>query len=610
MQYAAFLSYSHADARWAQWLLRRLEAFRVPSRLVGTLGAHGIIGPRLGKVFRDRDELPTAGDLGHTIRAALSQSAALVVVCSPDAARSHWVNAEVQAFRDLGRGDRIACFVVAGDPGSSDPAACCFPAATTEPDEDGAFREPLAADARKAGDGRERAFLKLVAGLLGVSYDALAQREAQRKQRRLALVAMASTLGMALALGLAATAYVARNDALRRQAQAEDILGFMLGDLREKLTTVGRLDLMRAVDDKAIGYFASLDPRDLSDRALEEQARSLTGIGQVRLDEGNHPEAMAAFREALARSTALYERAPGNGQRLFDLAQAEYWIGYVAWQQGRLDDAGVWLTRYRNSAIRLAAMDRDNFDWQREVAYGHHNLAVLANSLGHYAEAERAMRGVLSLYRTWTRQHPQDTRVRYEAANVASWLGSLMLRQGRLADAEAFFAEQLDGYERNIRSEPDNATWKDRKVASLVLLTEAQVAQGNIAQAKASIDNACRLGAALLKQDASNNGWRTALGTCRWWQAQIERAQQSALAASRVADATALLAAAHDTEPRNERILIWLARARQQQAQLLLDSHDIAGADRHLTVASSLLEPAWLAEPNEDLRLWLAWNRL
>ncbi|MGI8561118.1 MAG: hypothetical protein ACR2J7_06730, partial [Luteimonas sp.] len=42
----------------------------------------------------------------------------------------------------------------------------------------------------------------------------------------------------------------------------------------------------------------------------------------------------------------------------------------------------------------------------------------------------------------------------------------------------------------------------------------------------------------------------------------------------------------------------------------LLDSHDIAGADRHLTVASSLLEPAWLAEPNEDLRLWLAWNRL
>jgi|APFre7841882724_1041349.scaffolds.fasta_scaffold112974_1 hypothetical protein len=48
----------------------------------------------------------------------------------------------------------------------------------------------------------------------------------------------------------------------------------MLGDLRRKLSTVGRLELMRAVDDKAIGYFATLDPRDLTDRALEEQARA------------------------------------------------------------------------------------------------------------------------------------------------------------------------------------------------------------------------------------------------------------------------------------------------------------------------------------------------
>ena len=46
--------------------------------------------------------------------------------------------------------------------------------------------EPLAADARREGDGRERAFLKLVAGLLGIGYDALARREAQRRQPQLA----------------------------------------------------------------------------------------------------------------------------------------------------------------------------------------------------------------------------------------------------------------------------------------------------------------------------------------------------------------------------------------------------------------------------------------
>lgn len=213
MRYRAFISYSHADARWARWLIRRLEGYKVPSRLVGTRGDHGVIGPTLGAFFRDREELTAAGDLGATIRAALAESDALVLVCSPAAARSRWVNAEIETFRANGRGDRVLCFVVDGDPGSTDEASGCFPAAMRTLDANGEPTEPLAADARAHADGRESAFLKLVAGLLGVRYDMLAQREAQRRQKRLLAVAAASLAGMAIALGLAATAYVARNDA-------------------------------------------------------------------------------------------------------------------------------------------------------------------------------------------------------------------------------------------------------------------------------------------------------------------------------------------------------------------------------------------------------------
>ncbi|HSM11605.1 MAG TPA: toll/interleukin-1 receptor domain-containing protein, partial [Lysobacter sp.] len=201
MRFRAFLSYSHADAAWASWLLKRLETYRVPARLVGTTGAHGTIQARLGKLFRDRDELPSAGDLGTTIRSALVDSEWLILICSPTAAKSHWVNAEVEAFLASGRGDRVLCFVVGGAPGSTDPDQQCFPPALLQPDAGGVLREPLAADARPSGDGRERAFLKLVAGLLGVGYDALAQREAQRRARRLTAIASASLLGMTIALG-------------------------------------------------------------------------------------------------------------------------------------------------------------------------------------------------------------------------------------------------------------------------------------------------------------------------------------------------------------------------------------------------------------------------
>lgn len=608
MRFRAFLSHSHADAAWARWLLRRLETYRVPSNLVGTRGAHGIIERRLGSFFRDRDELPSSGDLGATIREALSDSAALVVVCSPAAARSRWVDAEIAGFLDSGRVERVLCFVVDGVPGSDDPELACFPPRLLQPDADGVVREPLAADARREGDGRERAFLKLVAGLLGVGFDALAQREAQRRTRRMAIVAAASLAGMAIALALAATAWVARNDAQRRQAQAEDLLGFMLGDLRDKLTTVGRLDLMRAVDDKATGYFATLDPRDLTDRALEEQARSLAGIGEVRLGGGDHDAAMAAFTEAHERSTALYQRAPGDGQRLFDLAQAEYWIGFVAWQQGRLDDAEVWLVKYRDSATALAAMDPGNFDWQREVSYGHHNLAVLDEGRGRYAQAEAAMHKVLEMLRAWSAERPDDLELRGESADTMSWLGGLATRQGRLAEAEALFAEEVAAISRNLAQDPLNAWWRTELSRSTLFLVEAQLRRGRPSQAGTTIAAIAPHVQALSAQDPSNLQWLAALGKTRLLQAHVATTTDPALAGSLAAEAVVILANAHEKAPENQRNRNQLVRAHQFRARLALVAGDATDAHAHISASAALIDPEWASRPGEPLRQLLAEN--
>lgn len=604
MRYRAFISYTRADQAWARWLMRRLETYRVPARLVGTPGADGPIGPRLGAFFRDRDELTATGDLGATIRAALAEADALVVVCSPAAARSRWVAAEIEAFRASGRGDRVLCFVVAGEPGHGRGEAGCFPPALLTPDADGRPVEPLAADARREGDGRERALLKLVAGLLGVGYNTLARREAQRRQRKLTIIAAASMAGMAIALALAAAAYVARNDAQRRQAQAEDLLGFMLGDLREKLTTVGRLDLMRTMDDKASVYFAALDPRDLSDRALEQQARALTGIGQVRLEEGDHDAAMAAFREAHSRSTALWQRQPGNGQRLFDLAQAEYWIGNVAYQQGRNDDAEVWFGHYRDSALRLAALDRDNFAWQQEVAYGYNNLAVLDERRGRYAEAEQAMRKVLALSRQWSQAQPDDIELRASVADSVSWLGSLTAQQGKLAEAEDLFAEHVSLFARNASIEPGHVRWQERKADALILLAKVQTQRGRLAEAKASIAAALPLAVTLARQDPSNHAWQVTPGICHWWQSQLAAAaSEPALADALATDAATVFARSQAAEPKDERVRRWLAKARHLQAQLALARGDAAAARIKLAASAELIGIAAGDDPDESLRV-------
>src|SRR5947208_7054452 len=84
----AFISYSHQDRRWGDWLHRSLETYRVPRRLVGKPSRDGVVPARVFPIFRDREELPVSADLGSNINEALRDSRYLILICSPRAAGS------------------------------------------------------------------------------------------------------------------------------------------------------------------------------------------------------------------------------------------------------------------------------------------------------------------------------------------------------------------------------------------------------------------------------------------------------------------------------------------------------------------------------------------
>jgi hypothetical protein len=97
-RYSAFISYSHADQAVARWLHRRLETYRLPQALIGSPSPFGPVPRRLPPAFRDREELPASGDLGQELRTALAASRFQIVICSPNAAASNWVNEEILSF--------------------------------------------------------------------------------------------------------------------------------------------------------------------------------------------------------------------------------------------------------------------------------------------------------------------------------------------------------------------------------------------------------------------------------------------------------------------------------------------------------------------------------
>lgn len=193
-QYSAFISYSRKDAPFALWLHRRLEGFRFPAYDGRKLTRNAKFP--LSPAFRDLDELAASGDLGDSIRKSLEASGALVVLCSPAAAASPWVNKEVEHFLALGRHERILPVLLAGEPvfaGPGAPADAAFPAAMKDDP-----TEALWIDARGV-ESKERIFARIAAGLLAVSFDQVWKRQ-QRAKRALAMMTAAAAVIVGLPL--------------------------------------------------------------------------------------------------------------------------------------------------------------------------------------------------------------------------------------------------------------------------------------------------------------------------------------------------------------------------------------------------------------------------
>ena len=138
-----------------------------------------------------------------------------------------------------------------------------FPVALRRGLSDAETLEPLAADFRKGAQGAPVALLKLIAGMLGVGLDELVHRDTQRRLRNLTLLTAASLAGVIVMGVLTGLAIEARREAERQRAEAESLVEYMLTDLRGRLRAVGRLDLLTAVGQRGLTYYAHQDLRRL-----------------------------------------------------------------------------------------------------------------------------------------------------------------------------------------------------------------------------------------------------------------------------------------------------------------------------------------------------------
>ena len=576
-RYRAFISYSHADEAAARWLQRALEGYRPPSSLHAS---HPGLPARLYPVFRDRDELASAHDLSDAIRQALDDSDALVVVCSPAAATSRWVDEEIRYFRASGRGHRIFCFLVAGQP-RADAPDCAFPAAMLRDAHGEPLHEPLAADATPAGDGRRNALLRIAAGLLDVGVDELKRRDAQRQARFWAGMATASLLVAAVTVGLALYAFKSRQESELRRQQAEALIGFMLGDLRQKLEPIGKLDLLDSVGDEAMGYFTTLGERGTPSELLA-RAVALKQIGDVRFNQGKLEAARASFEQALSQSRQLHEAEPENNDYLYELGQAEFWVGYVAWERGRLDQAEEAMRNYLRHSLALRLREPDNPDYNLELSYAYSNLGSLSRARG---DAKTAL-AYFGLCREITEQElaksPGDPALTIALAETWSWIGSTTFDDGDLQGGERGFAE-VTRLLQPLHERGDDVHATDLLGRNLIFQANAQLELGRVELAADHIARGEAIFAALTARDPQNASWQRSAHRAGLTRLGLQRpAQWSPGQAEALHGLVAGLADLADRDPTNAGVAVDLAQALRLKALRAL-----AVGDTHAAVAAA-----------------------
>lgn len=537
-RYRAFISYSHQDRKAAEWVHRALETYRAPRRLTTKAGAAST--RTLRPIFRDRDELSASPDLGEVIRDALDRSDTLILLCSPASAASRWVDQEAAHFLASRGLDQIIC-VISPETPTGTPLMEVLPAALRAALPAGV--EPLAVDPRRAADGRRLARLKIAAKLLDVSLDQLVQRDARRGVRLMATFTTGA-LVVTLAMGAMTIATLKSRQIARAQRdETEALVAYMLGDLRQQLEPVGRLDVLDGVGARVLAYYGKARDDKLDDKALAQRAKAQTLLGTIREQRGDVAGARDAFGQAASTTHELAARYPRNGERIFDEAQNVYWLAYMEWRQGDIAGAEQGFKRYGELARTLVTLDPGRADWRLEVAYAKSNLGTLLLQQGRAEEALTTFRAALVAFEAERAKAPDDHDRLADAVDAHAWVADALLKLGRPRDAYAERAGAAGLLAEASAKASNDKPLAARSWAAQLALARLELDLGQTAQAKTRTAEAMRALHQLAALDPTNAQWsqhllvgqidtaELALWSGQLAQARAEHAQAAALLA-------------------------------------------------------------------------------
>ncbi len=361
-----------------------------------------------------------------------------------------------------------------------------------------------------------------------------------------------------------------RDKALAAKKSANEIIQFMQYDLRDTLKTVGRLDIMDAINDRVAKHLKE-HPPEIGDMESENSpANLLEQQGDILMAKGDpkgaliayqqrhaiterltqaHPEnsqiqrnlsvsylkigeAQAAAGDKIAaitsyhKSLAIAERVllqdPDNAHLQRDLAISYNFLGNAQIAVGDIKAAMTSFQKYKSVAERLVELDTTNVDWQRDMSISYVRIGEAQAASGDSASSLDSYRQAIAIAEPLAQKYPGNALLQYDLSFNYDMIGGAQTNTGNAEAALASHQKSLDIRKLLAKQDPDNTIWQRGLSGAHKLVSQALQQTGDESGAMDHAKTALKIDEKLSALNPANATWQNDLKTCRAWVAWLQ----------------------------------------------------------------------------------------
>lgn len=261
--------------------------------------------------------------------------------------------------------------------------------------------------------------------------DASASKARQKRLLRHGTIAALCFLTIT-AFTMSIKSYNAEQQAQQKRLAAENLLGFMVGEFADKLRSIGRMDLLDGISNKALEYFTDFSNSSTlqSTEAMLQHGQTLTAMGEVAYSRGKTDEASAALHAGRSQLEAVLKLQPTNLELLKTLGANAFWLGQIQYDASNWQNTRTAFEQYYHYSERMYELAPDNLDAIMELSYATNSLGSLAMKQQQFDVARENFEESLRLKLLAQAKQPQNSQLLADIANTRSWLASASLSEG------------------------------------------------------------------------------------------------------------------------------------------------------------------------------------